>query len=510
MGRELDHLGKRPAEGGRTPWLLAGATLLLHLAVANRYDYFRDELYFIICGRHPSFGYVDQPPIMPLLAAGTQLFGQHLWLLRAIPALAAAATVLVACALARLAGAGRFGVALAGIAVAIAPMYLGLMTTLNTGSFEPLLWTTLAWLVARATVSGEPRAFLWAGLVVGVDLEIKYSIPLYLAPLFVALIVSGRGRDLLRREVLLGALLAIIVAAPSFLWQLTHELPFLELVHNQQAGDKNTQLSPPEFVINQAMVMNPALAPLWLAGALAPLFDRRFRRFAFLSLAFALTFALLLVLRGKDYFLAPAYGAVFALGAAAVEAWLRPRALRAAWLLVIVAISAVAAPLAMPILDPPVLARYIRALKLGSPPTERLRQSEIPQTFADMVGWRSYVQTVEAAVGGLPPEDRARVAVYAHNYGEAAALDFFGRDLPPALSTHNQYYLWGTRGYDGSVLLRINEDPERLRPHCSSVALAGRFGAPYAMPFENGAPIALCRGLRRPLGDYWEKDKLYY
>jgi hypothetical protein len=200
------------------------------------------------------------------------------------------------------------------------------------------------------------------------------------------------------------------------------------------------------------------------------------------------------------------------LGAAGVENWLRARALRVAWVAIVVAVSAVAAPLAMPILDPPLLAAYIRALKLDPKPTERLRQSEIPQSFADMVGWRSYVKSVSAAVRALPPEDRERVAIYTHNYGEAAALDFFGEGegLPPALSVHNQYYLWGTRGRDGSVLLRINEEVEDLVAHCKSAAPAGRFGAPYAMPYENDAPITLCRGLDRPLWEYWPKDKLYY
>src|SRR5207237_2008637 len=185
---------------------------------------FRDELYFIICGRHPSFGYVDQPPLVPLLAAGSQLFGQHLWLMRAIPALAHAALVYVGCRFARLAGAERFGVAFAGAALAIVPMYLGLMTTLNTTSFDPLLWTLLTWLVARAAIFEEKRAWIWAGLVAGLGLEVQYWLPFHLIPLLAALIACGRGRELLRREALIGAVVALAVAAPSAIWQLTHGL----------------------------------------------------------------------------------------------------------------------------------------------------------------------------------------------------------------------------------------------------------------------------------------------
>src|SRR3954466_11829911 len=103
----------------RIPPLLAGAAFLLHMAVAGRYDFFRDELYFIVCGRHPALGYADQPPLVPLLAAAPQAFGETLVLLRLVPALAAAALVLATCALARQAGAGRFATALAGLAAAV-------------------------------------------------------------------------------------------------------------------------------------------------------------------------------------------------------------------------------------------------------------------------------------------------------------------------------------------------------------------------------------------------------
>jgi hypothetical protein len=170
-----------------------------------------------------------------------------------------------------------------------------------------------------------------------------------------------------------------------------------------------------------------------------------------------------------------------------------------------VILSAIAAPLAMPILDPPVLARYIRALDADPTPTETRAQSELPQEFADMVGWRSFAVQVAATVEQLPPADRAKVALLTSNYGEAAAIDVFGPalGLPAAISGHNQYGLWGPRGYDGSVILRIAGNETLWRPRCASLAVAGRFGAPFAMPYENDAPILLCRGLTTPLPELW-------
>ncbi|HEY2029540.1 MAG TPA: glycosyltransferase family 39 protein [Myxococcales bacterium] len=491
-------------------WAIAFAVLAAHLAVAGRYDFFRDELYFIVCGRHPAFGYVDQPPVVPLLAAASQFFGEHLVLLRAIPALAAAGTVLMTCALTTFCGGGALAVGLSGIAAGFTPMFLGLQTTLNTSTFDPLLWTAIVYFVARAT-SGEPRMWLWAGAMAGLDLEIKYELPLFLLPLFFGLVLAGKWRTLLDRRVALGLGVAVLLSLPSALWQLSHGLPFLEMMR-AQAGGKNVALAPAAFIANQVLVMNPLFAPLWLAGFTAPFLLPKLLRLRFAALAFLLFFALLLLLHAKDYYLAPAYASMFASGAVAIEAWLRSLALRTVYVVAALGVSAVAAPVAMPILEPPVLAAYMRALHLAPQATERLRQSELPQDFADMVGWRSYVGTVAAVYRALPAEERTKAAIFTGNYGEAAALDFYGAPfgLPPALSGHNQYFLFGPRGYDGSVLIRVNEEPQKLARRCDSAVLGGRFGAPYAMPYENDAPIAICRGLHPPLGELWPQLKHFY
>jgi hypothetical protein len=493
----------------RPKWLLSGATLALHIAVAGRYDFFRDELYFIVCGRHPQFGYVDQPPVVPLISALSQIFGEHLFLLRSLSALAAAATVWVTIALARTLGAGNFGASLAGMAAGIAPMYLGVMATMGTSTFEAWLWTLLAYLVARAVLKNEPRLFLWAGVVVGLDLETKYALPIYLLPLVLALLITGHARALRRWEVLAAIALATLIALPSALWQLVHGFPFLEMMRNQSQG-KNVMLSPGAFVLRQIMSMNPVLAPLWLAGLLAPFIDRRFAQLRFISVAFVLAFVAMLFLHAKDYFVSPLYGAAFAVGGAAFEVWVRPRWVRTLYVGTAVAVSALAAPLAMPILPPAVLVAYMRALHLDTKPAETLKQSAVPQTFADMLGWRQYVDAVTRAVRSLPAEEQARVVILARNYGEAGALDFFGRGLPPVVSGHNQYGLWGTRGLEPDVIITINRKPDELEENCREVVVLGRFGAPYVMPFEDDAPITLCRGLHPSLRDVWPQVRFYY
>jgi len=494
--------------------LTAGFALLLHLAVAGRYGFFRDELYFIACGRHPDFGYVDQPPLVPLLAAATQVFGHHLALLRAVPALAAAGCVAVACAIARTAGGGRFAVALAGIAVATAPMYVGIDGTLNTSAFEPLAWTALSYFAIRAAVRSEPRALVWAGAVVGVALEAKYQIVFYAVPLVAAMLVT-RARSLLRtREAAAGFCLAVVLAAPSIVWQWQHAFPFVELLRAGASG-KNAVYAPVSFVVNQAMVMNVIFAPVWIAGVVAALAAPRLARLRFLGIAFVLTFAEMLLLHAKDYYVAGLYAGAFAVGATTIERALRPTALRAAYVALGVAFAALSWPNALPLLDPPQMARYLDTLAFLRPQEQEkgFRGELIPQNLADQLGWQELARDVARVYDGLAPTERAHAAIFARNYGEAGALDFYGPayGLPPAISSHNQYWLWGTHGYDGSVVIRVNSDDIGWwTKHCHDAHVAGTFGAnPYLEPYERNAPIIVCHGLYRPLGDDWAEFKSY-
>lgn len=132
------------------------------------------------------------------------------------------------------------------------------------------------------------------------------------------------------------------------------------------------------------------------------------------------------------------------------------------------------------------------------------------QMLSDEFGWRELARTVDSAYAALPPTERAKAAIFASNYGEAAAIDFYGADLPPALSGNNQYYLWGPRGYDGSVVIAVNVDPAAWSTICTSSRVIARFGtSPYAMPCERDRPILLCRGMHPPLPQLWPSFKHY-
>jgi len=492
----------------RPLWILFGLAALVHLATAGRYDAMRNELYFIICGRHPDFGYVDQPSLVPLIAATTQVFGNSIWLLRLPAVIAALAMIPLTAALTRLMGGDGRAAFLAALMTSIAPLLVAVSTLMTTETFEPLTWTALSFLVAAAWVRQDRRMLLWAGLVAGIALQMKYGMVIWMIGLAVGLTATPARRMVAWREFWLGGLIAAAIVAPSVIWQAVHGWPFLEVTRNHSAG--NFTGGPVGFIIGQVLRMNPALAPLWIAGLAGPFLREGLKPFRFLAIAYVVSAAVIVASHGKDYYLAPAYPTLFALSAVAVgglQTLPRRIVIGAA-----LASSAIFAPVVLPLLDPPQLERYLAATHLKPHPDEAAGVgAPLTQVFSDELGWRAFEKQVAAAYNALPPEDRARTAIVTVDYGEAAALDYYGAEdgLPPALSGQNQYYLWGARGHDGSVMLHINGKAERWMRNCASAEVVGTFGAPYAMPYENDRPIILCRGLKANLGDTWGRFRHY-
>ncbi len=477
--------------------------------MAGRYDLMRNELYFLACGRHPAFGYADQPPLVPLIAAATQLFGPSVWLLRLPAVIAATALVPVTAALARTLGGGRTAIVIAAVAAAAAIGPAAVTTTLTTATFEPVAWTLAAWLVARAVMLEDRRALIWAGLVTGLAMQAKYGIVLWLAPMALGLAATAAGRRLLAwRECWIGAGLAMLIAAPSLIWQAAHGWPFVEIIANHTRGNLNG--SAPHFVAGQIVAMNLLLAPLWFAGLIAPFVADRLRSARFLAIAFVGAAAIVILSNGKDYYLFGAYPALFAVGAVACAGlW---RWAIGLWLAACIANLLLVAPVIFPLLPPGRLFRLLEHSHLRPAPDEKAAiGAPLTQVFSEEMGWRELEARVANVYAALPSADRARAAIFATNYGEAGAIDVYGRKdgLPPAISGDNQYWLWGLRGYDGTVTIVLNGNPDTWRARCGSLTMAGTFGVPLAMPFERDRPIMICRDLRGGLAAAWPGLKRY-
>jgi 4-amino-4-deoxy-L-arabinose transferase-like glycosyltransferase len=499
----------------RIAFVAAALTFLVHLIANPHYGYFRDELYFIICGRHPALGYVDQPPVIPLLAAASQLFGHSLVLLRAIAALFAAASVFVTCALAAELDGGPFAQIFAALSCSLCPVLCSFGMKLSTDTVGLWTWPLMALYIVRISRGADRRLWLAVGALLGLSLLSKYSVLYFAVALLAGLLCTPERRILWSRWFVAGLIVTLVLALPNFVWQAVRGFPMLELLRNGQHG-KNVLLSPGMYIATEILITNPILALVWLAGLIG-LFIHRHAPTRFLGLGFIFLIAAMIASHAKHYYPADVYPVLFAAGGVAVEqatrarAWLRP-------VLTTVAIAAglILVPYVLPVLPVNAFLRYHRTaaplLHLEAARTEHTTPTTLPQDWADMHGWPELAAAVEHVVASLPPADRARVAIVASNYGEAAAIDFFGEKyhLPPALSGHNQYFLWGPRGYDGEVVIDVHGNCGAEAHLFRSSERALLLTTPLAMPWENPLPIMVCRGLSRPLTELWPAKKFYY
>ncbi len=490
----------------RVAWIAAGVAFVAHLIANPHYGFFRDELYFIICGRHPAWGYVDQPPLVPLIAAGSLVARS------ATAALFAAAGVFVSCRLVQEWGGGRFAQILTAIVVAVTPVLCAFGEKVGPDMVGLWLWPLVALYVARLINGADPRWWLAVGTALGVSCEAKYSVIFFAIALFAGIALSPTRRILATPWLAAGLALAGIIVLPNFIWQAMHGFPMWELLRNAQTTGKNVVLSPPAYLAQELLITNPLLAPIWIIGLVCAFVDARVR---WVGWAFVLLLAMMIALHGKHYYPADIYPLVIASGALAIERWTRRLTLLQPIVgAVAVLFSLWMLPLVEPVLPETQVAAY--EVTLGrilhtSSASERHRPVAIGQDFADMHGWPQLAALVARVYRSLPPSQRSQAAIVASNYGEAAAIDFFGRayGLPPVLSGHNTYWLWGTHGYSGNVVIDVNGDCGRSEHLFTSATRAATFDAPWVMSYEQNIPIMLCRGIRVPLAQLWPRLKNY-
>ena len=497
-----------PRDYQRGKWAVASVVFLygaLHLLTINAYGWFRDELYYIACGEHLAFGYVDHPPLVALIARVTQLLGGSLTVTRLPSVLAGMAVIWLCGAIARELGGGRWAQGMAALCALVAPVYLFLFHILSMNSFDILFWTLGAWVVVRIVKGGDPRLWLLFGLICGLGLQNKHSILFFGFGVFTGLLLTPERRHFRERWIWIGGALAALLFLPHVIWQMAHGWPTAEFVRNATAF-KNVALSPLAFFGEQVTQMHPLTFPIWLAG-LAWLFRSRYRVLAWVYVA---VFLVLISQSSKPYYLAPAYPPLFAAGAVAIERWVRKPALRLALPVLLLAGGAILAPLTLPLLPVEGFTRYASALGLGMSAVERHEMGELPQHFADMHGWKEMVAEVARVYRSLPPEEQAKAGIYGQNYGEAGAVDLLGEryGLPKASSGHNSYFLWGPQD-SGDPLIIIGGDPEDHRQAFADVRQAGTIRCGLCMPYENNQPVWIARGLKAPIGQIWPMTKHY-
>ncbi|GAB3130579.1 glycosyltransferase family 39 protein [Tsukamurella serpentis] len=460
---------------------------------ASRYHLFGDELYFISAGHRLSVGYADQGPVLPLLALlGEAMPGEHLILFRLPSILITLAGIVLSALIARELGGGRFAQALTAFAYATSTFLLLQSSLLATNAIDTPLWVAVSWLLVRWVRTRHDRLLFLAGLVTALDMQVKWLIPVFWVCIVAASLIWG-PRDLVRRPALwLGGAVTVLTMLPALLWQARRGWPYLQLT-GQVAQE--SQYAGGRLLFVPIMLLTAGLLGALLLGygLYALMRSEHLRPYRFLAPAFVLLVAVFVVTAGRPYYPGGMIPVVAAAGAVAFEQLPRPIPKR----IVTAALSVLAAASIV------VSLPFTPAAEMDEP--KSVMEAGMRISVYGQFGWPELTREVEQAIAALPDAERPQ-AIVASSYWQAAALDYYGRDLPPVFSPNRGYGYFG-RPDDAAttVLWVVASESEQPGEMCASSRVLRtvhhRIGMPTA---STGVDVRLCQA-REPWSRMWPR-----
>jgi hypothetical protein len=467
----------------------AGSIIALHLATNSTLGFHTDELYYLACGRHPALGYVDFPPLVPLLARlETGLLGVSPWTLRLLPSLLGGFLVVLSGAYVRRLGGGLRLQGIALLAAIAAPFLLGSNWVFQTVTFDQVTWMVALYWFLCLVIDRRPRYWIYLGITLGVALEVKYTIVGLIAGIGIAVVLTPSLRmDLRTKSPWIAAAVAVAIWAPNLVWQVVEGFPSLVYITNHRGG-----ASGPVVYLIELGVYFFFLIPVWLAGMIS-----LFRSPVLRPIGIACAVPLLLFLFvGKSYYAAGTILVAMAAGLLAISR-IEGRRLRVGLEIAVVVSSVVEFGTFFFLVVPVTPPERIHATRLDT----------VNEVFADSVGWDDISNQVTTIYADIPASERSNTVIISAYYGVPGALDVYANPntRPVAVSPQLSDWYWLPNNLTATYALMVDYQPSEVAWMCTSPTLIAHLTVPYQVSgLEQGAPVTFCQ-LKAPISQLWER-----
>ena len=490
---------------------LLGLKLGAHVVtnLVTPYEFHRDEFLYLAMGTHFRPLHMDFPPLIALLGNAARVFGEtSLFAVRLVPALAGTAILLLMLLIVRELGGRRGAMLLAAAALIFNPLFLRSANLFQPVVLDQLWWTLGFYAMVKLRNTEDPRWWLVLGVAGGLGLLTKFSILFFGLAVLIGLLLTDQRRSFAGPRPWIAILLAVVIGLPSIVGQANLGFPSLGQMQDLRTVQlERTTLG--QFLLEQVL-FGPAFL-LALLGTAGLFVDRELRPHRAVGWIAVTAFTVLAALKGKSYYAGPIYPALYAAGAVTLQhvARARPRRLVYGTLAaLVIAFGLFSLPFGLPILPPPLMARYAAATGItAAVTTNKGDVLQLPQDYGDMLAWRELVEAVARVYHDLPERDRERTVVYGANYGEAGALDLYGPPLglPRPVSMAGSFYFFGPGEKPGSVMLFVGTEPEWVDDACPHAEVATRVTAEWTVE-ENDVPVVLCREPTMTVQEMWARN----
>jgi hypothetical protein len=488
--------------------------LILLLIFAGNYGLFRDEYYYIETSKHLAWGYVDLQPLSALiLAISRAIFGDTIFGIRIFSYLAGSAIVFLSGLIAREMNGGKFAQIFTAFLVIFSGTILGVSGYFSMNSFDILLSVLMFYFLIKLVNTNNSKLWLVIGLLFGLGLENKLTFLFLGLGLAVGLILTRYRNHLKTKELWIGAAAALIIFLPNIIWQFTNHFPTVEFMRNA-ALYKNKPMGIIEFTLSSLLELNPGYTLFVITAIYFLFFNKEGKTYKIIGWIFISMFIVFAFNNGKPYYLGVLFPVIVAAGVIGadylIEKYLKPF-VRPLLVICMIPIVLMTAPFSIPILKVDSFIYYSEALGIKPESGERSKTGSLPQFYADRFGWKDLVQKVAAVYNQLSPEEKKEALIFGQNYGEAGAVNFYGKkyNLPEAISSHNNFWIWGyPKNYNGKVLIVIGSNYKDNSEYFKYVKQAASHFSKYGMSYEN-VDIFICKDPKEPLKKIWEKIKVF-
>ncbi len=494
-----------------TWWIIIGLVLIklmAHFLTNTNYELHRDAFLYLAEGEHPAWGYWSEAPMVPFLGKIVRsVLGDSVFAIRLLPALVGAASIVLIGLMVRLLGGGAWAITLAGVAFFVSPAFLRSNTLFQPVSFDQFGWLLTTYFLIKLVKTKNPRYWLHLGVTCGVAFLVKYSIAFLVAAFLLALLFTAERRLLRSKYVLYGAGLGLLIILPNLIWQAQHHFPVVYHMTRLQA----TQLVNVRVVdfLGAQVLMNFPNLLIWLAGLIFLLFLKPGKTYRVVGYTYLLVLLIFIILRGKGYYALGIYPVLFMAGGVALEQFaIGPRRwLKLVMLGLMVVLTLPLLPYSLPVLRLDGMVAYGAAScnygAEGALRWEDGRIYQLPQDYADMVGWQELAQIVIQTYQGLSATEKPRTVIFADNYGEAGSIKFYGQKygLPEPVCFDGSFLFWAPDSTKLTTLIYVNDDTSDVAYYFDTVKQVGQITNPYAR--ESGLPVFLCQGPRRGFHQFY-------
>ena len=480
---------------------LALFKLIIHLLTITNYELQRDAYLYYSLGEHLDWGFVSVPPFIGLMAKlSTLLLGNTTFALRLFPAIIGAISVIVIALMVKELKGGTFAIIIACLAFIASPAFLRSNTLFQPVSFNQFFWLLSGYLILKLMNSENPKYWLYIFIVWGIAFYNKYSIAFFIVAALFAILLSEHRKLFLSKYFFMGGIISVLMILPNIYWQYTHNWPlFYHMAELQKYQFSNVTTI--GFLIDQILMNFPAIV-IWITALLLLLFFNSGKKYRVFGLIYIFTVAIILILRGKSYYTLGLYPILFAFGGMVVDQYFK-NYLKYAVIGFMILLSFIMLPLSLPIYSHDKIAEITKPIAEFTNRWEDGKIHNLPQDYADMTGWKELSEIVIHQYQSLPDSLRQNCQIFAGNYGQAGAINFYGKKhhLPEVICFNDNFILWAPDSIHNSPLIYVNHNPGDIPMLYHSYKLVGQVNNEYFR--ENGLKIYICTGPREILNSYY-------